>query len=115
MAGLDSSAAKWLQPVQPVEPGHLVRLGHRRIVEDGVAEVVDRAAEGEHGLADMDDLGRALAEDVDAEELPGLPVKEDLQETGVDAEHLALGELLELREADLVRHLLLRQLLLGLA
>ena len=58
------------QPVRGVERRHLVALGERGIVEDGVEEVVEAAAEAEHRLADVDQLGGAGADDVHAEQAP---------------------------------------------
>jgi hypothetical protein len=55
--------------VVSVERGDLVGFGERRIVEGVLDEIVERAAEVEHGLADMDELGRAFADDMDAEQL----------------------------------------------
>ena len=52
-----------------VEGGDLVGLGQRRVVEDGVDQVVDGAAAAHHGLADVDEFGGAGAEDVHAEQL----------------------------------------------
>src|SRR5687768_7177567 len=49
---------------QPVVRGVLVCLAERGVVEDGLDEVVDRAAEGQAGLADVDELGGHLAQDV---------------------------------------------------
>ena len=50
-----------------VERRDLVALGERRIVEGVLDEIVDGAAEVQHRLADVDQLGRALADDVSAE------------------------------------------------
>src|SRR5690349_78107 len=49
-----------LKPVHAVVGGGLVGLAERRVVENGVEEVVDRAAVGEHRLADVDQLARAF-------------------------------------------------------
>ena len=49
-----------LAAVQPVEGGDLVCLRQGRIVEDGVAQVLDRAAVVDGDLADVDELRRAL-------------------------------------------------------
>src|SRR5262249_11824901 len=59
-----------LKAIQSVEAGYLVCLCHGRIVEDGIPEVVDCTAKGQHALTDVDDLGRAFAEDVHAQDLP---------------------------------------------
>src|SRR5438067_11202076 len=56
------------QPVRRIERGDLVRLGEGRVVEDRLDQVVDRAAEAHHRLADVDELRRPGAEGVYAEE-----------------------------------------------
>src|SRR5262249_51192628 len=81
------------QLVRRVEGGDLLGLRQRRVVEDRADEVVDRAAAAHHGLADVYQLGRARAEDVDAEQPPALRVDEQLQETVPVAEDLPAGEL----------------------
>jgi hypothetical protein len=48
-----------LAAVQPVEGCDLVRLRQGRKVEDGVAQVLDRAAVVDEDLADVDELRRA--------------------------------------------------------
>src|SRR5688572_21126854 len=55
-------------PVERIERCDLVPLRQRRIVERVLDEIVDRALEVEHCLADVDQLGSALAQDVDAEQ-----------------------------------------------
>ena len=55
------------EPIDPVERRHFVAFGQRRVVEDGIDEIVDRAAERQHRLADMDQLAGAIADDVDAQ------------------------------------------------
>src|SRR5689334_14512725 len=57
------------ESIEAVERRDLVGLGERWVVEDAVAEVLDGSAVREHGLADVDDLGRTVADRVDAEEL----------------------------------------------
>src|SRR4051812_42966682 len=71
-----------LQPrqlVQPVERRRLVALGQRRVVEHRIDEVVDRSAERHHGLTDVNQFGRALADDVHAQHRLGLTVENHLQ------------------------------------
>src|SRR5882724_10854089 len=76
MAGRDEGEVRcpWLpcHPVPRIQSGDLVGFRQRRIVERVLDEVVDRAFEVEHGLADMDQLGGAFAEDVHAEQAAGL-------------------------------------------
>src|SRR6202047_4770992 len=103
------------EPVDAVEGGPLVAFRERRVIEHRVDEVVDRAAEREHRLTDVDQLARTLADDVDAEQPAGLAMKDQLQEPGYVAEDLAAGDLLVARLADLVGCRGLGQLLLVLA
>src|ERR1044072_2356691 len=65
--------------VDAVEGGSLVALGERRVVEARVDEVVNRALQDHHGLADVQNLGRPLADDVDAENFARLAVVNKLQ------------------------------------
>ena len=83
--------------VDAVEGRDLVAFRQGRVVEHGLDEVVDRAAERQHRLADVDQLARPLADDVDAEQLAGLAVKDQLQEPGNIAEDLAARDLLVAR------------------
>ena len=51
---------------------------YKRQVEDGVAQILDRSAVVDEGLADVDELRRALPEHVDPEEVARLPVEQEL-------------------------------------
>src|ERR1044072_3322828 len=86
-----SSEAREL--VDAVEGGSLVALGERRVVEDRVDEVVNRALQDHHGLADVQNLGRALADDVDAEDFARLAVENNLQPARRVAANLAARDL----------------------
>src|SRR6202171_1046270 len=90
------------EPVDAVEGGDLVAFRQGGVVEHRVDEVVDRSAERQHRLTDVDQLARPLADDMDAEQLPGLAVKDQLQQPGDVAEDLPAGDLLVARLADLV-------------
>src|SRR2546422_3831774 len=107
---LDGSAAEL---VGGVERRDLVALRQRRVVEDRLEEVVDPAPQGQHRLADMDQLRRAAPDDVDAEESPILPVEEHLEEAAIVAQDLPAGDLSVPGHAGLVGHLALGQLVLG--
>ena len=52
-------------------------------------------------LSDVDDLGGSVPDAVDAQQLQGLRVENELEEPVRPPEHLALRELLVVREADL--------------
>ena len=66
--------------VPGVEGGDLVGLGQGREVEGILDEIVQRAFQVEHGLADVDQFGGALANDMDAEQAPGLQREQHFQE-----------------------------------
>ena len=69
-----------LDPVVGVQRRHLVGLGERRVVEDRGDEEVEPARAGRHhGLADVDEIRRARAEHVDAEDPAVLGGDEELQ------------------------------------
>ena len=66
---LAESLSSSLDAIQAVERGHLVALGQRRIVEHGVDEVLQLAAQRHHRLSDVQQLARAFADDVHAEQI----------------------------------------------
>src|SRR5579863_1603775 len=74
-----SPTTKFLQLVQSIKPGNLVGFCERGIVEDRVAEIVHRAAEGKYGLTDVHDFSGAFTDHVDAEDLSRVRVKENFQ------------------------------------
>src|SRR5215469_15419009 len=108
-------ALEYAEPVDSVKRRHFVAFGQGRIIEYRFDEVVDPAAEGQHRLTDVDQLGCALADDVDAEQLAGLTVKYQLQEPDDVAQDLTAGDLLVAGLADLVRDRRFGQLLFVLA
>src|SRR6266568_342529 len=65
--------------VRRVESGDFVRLGQSRVVEDGFDQVVDGATAAHDRLPDVDKLGGAGAEDVDAEQRPVLKRYQELE------------------------------------
>src|SRR5437870_13210604 len=77
---LAREADQRLQLVRRVECRDLVGLGERRVVEDGADERVDGALVRHYCLADVDELGGARTEDVDAEEAPVLGRHEQLED-----------------------------------
>src|SRR5262249_2467413 len=98
-----------------VERRDLVALGECRIVEHGPEEGIDPAAQAQNRLADMDQLGRAGADRMDAEQWPVLAMEEHLEEPAVVAEDLAARDLSIARQPRLVRDFALGQLVLGKA
>src|SRR5262245_48836246 len=105
-----ASAAKL---VGGVERGDLVALGQGRIVEDGLEKVVEPAAETEHGLPNVHELGRAGAQTVHGQEAPVLPVEQHLEEAAAVAQDMAPRDLAIARDAGLVRDARGGQLVLG--
>ncbi|EAU65622.1 hypothetical protein STIAU_6500 [Stigmatella aurantiaca DW4/3-1] len=104
------------QPVEAVEGGHPVGLGHGGVVEGGIDEVVDGVARpllGHDRLADVDDLRGVVPQAVDAEDLPRVPVEEQLEHAHRAAGDLRARQALEEGMADLVGHVLMGELLLG--
>src|SRR5262249_61806424 len=81
------------QLVVRVERRDLVALGQRRVVEHRPEEVIDPPAETQHRLPDVDQLGRARADRVNAEQPPVLTMEEHLEEPAVVAEDLAARDL----------------------
>src|SRR6266478_2165127 len=103
------------EPVGAVECRHLIAFRQGRVIEYRVDEVIDLAAERQYRLADVNQLARAFADDVDAEQLAGLAVEYQLQEPGDVAEDLPPGDLLVAGLADFVGSAGFGQLLLVLA
>src|SRR4051812_8786980 len=66
------------QLIRGVQRGNLVALGQRRIVEDRREEIVETTAERDHRLADVQQLRRARADDVHAQQAAILAMKEHL-------------------------------------
>ena len=56
-----------VQAAKAVERRSFIALGERRVVEDGVDEVIDGAAKDHDRLADVDQFAGAFADDVDAD------------------------------------------------
>src|SRR5882757_8507409 len=67
------------EPVDAVIRRRLVTLGERGIVEDRIDEVIERAAEHHNGLADVQELAGAFADDVDAKQMARLAMEDDLE------------------------------------
>jgi hypothetical protein len=75
--------------VQAIQRGDLVGLRERRVVEYSVPEVLDRAAESEHCLADVDQFGRSFAQGVDAEDREFVSMEQDLEESSLVTDDLS--------------------------
>src|SRR6266540_898674 len=97
------------QPVDAIERSRLVTFSQRRVVEHGVDEVINRAAERQDGLPDVNQLAGALADDMNTQERARFGVKDQFQQAGAVAHDLAAGDLAILRLAYLVCNALLGQ------
>src|SRR5580692_2874047 len=101
--------------VQSVESRNFVCLSQRRIVENRVAEIFQRAAQGHRGLTDVHDLGGAVADHMHAQDLESVGIEEKFQQTLVISEHLAFGQFGVARQSDFVGNLFFRELFFGVA
>src|SRR5215471_20410269 len=81
------------QLVRGVQRRDLVALRQRWIVEDGPQEIVEAPAEGEHGLADVNELGGTRPDGVHTQQTPVLAVEEELEQPAVVPQDLAAGDL----------------------
>src|SRR5687768_18111123 len=78
-------------PVDSIQRRHAVTFRQGWIVEDGVHEVVDHTVIGHNGLTDMNELGRAVPDGMDAQELSRLVVEEQFQHADLVADQLSPG------------------------
>jgi hypothetical protein len=54
------------ESVDPVERSHFIAFRQGRVIEHRVDEVIDFATERQHRLTNVNQLARALADDMDA-------------------------------------------------
>src|SRR5881396_2145674 len=108
-------ALRSCQSIDAVEGRRAVTLGEGGVIEDVVDKEVHFSAVSQDRLADVDQLGGAVAEDVDAEQLQGGAVEDELQQPFQIADDLPTRDLLVEGAADLVGNPFLGQLFLGLA
>ena len=73
------------------------------------------AAIRQHGLPNMDEFSSAVSDDVDAEQLQGVPVENELHQTFEVPDDLAAGDLLVKRTPHLIGNRRSRELFFGLA
>ena len=59
----------------PLKAAAFVTLGKRRVVEDGLDEVIDLAAEDHYRLPDVEQFRRTFSDDVYAEQEASLPME----------------------------------------
>src|ERR1700730_3371420 len=73
---------------QAIVSSVLVQFGERREVENQLDERIDRAAGFEHGHAEVDQFGGALAENLDTEQLPVVRAENQFQQSRGIADNL---------------------------
>src|SRR5262249_33325890 len=88
--------------VQTIQRRDLVGFRERRVVEHGVPEILDRPAQCQYRLADVDHLGCTLAQSVHAEHRAGIAVEKDLEKPALIADDLPPRNFLVLGGAHLV-------------
>src|ERR1700761_364550 len=103
------------KPVNAVKCGSFVALGKGGVIEHRIDEVVQRTAEGHDGLPNVQQFAGALAEDVHAQKMPRLAMKDNLQPAGGVAPDLAASNFTIVSDAHFVGHILVGELFLGLA
>src|SRR6202044_3514694 len=81
------------KPVDAVECGSLIALGKGGVIEHRIDEVVQCAAERHDCLPDVQQFASALADDVHAQQMPRLAMKDDLQPSRSIASDLSPGDL----------------------
>ena len=64
------------------------------------------ASQGEHDLADVNDFGRPVADDVDSQQLERVRIENQFQHALFVAQHLALGQFCVAGQSDFVGSLL---------
>src|SRR6185369_15683961 len=75
--------------VPGIERGDLVGFGEGRVVEGVLDEVFEGSLQVDHRLTYVDQLGRALADDVGAEQAAGLEREDQLHHARVQAHDVA--------------------------
>src|SRR5262245_5118508 len=92
----------WPHAVVCVERGDLVALGQRRIVEGVLDEIVDGDAKVEHRLADVNELGRAFADDMRTEKLAVREREQELHHARLQPHDVSARDFAKSRDTDLV-------------
>src|SRR5690606_30420857 len=96
-------------PIQAIQGGHAVSLGHGRIVEGRVDKIEQRVGFSllrHDRLPNVDDLRSLGAKTVNAQDLQRLAMEKDLQHARGAPCDLRPGEAAEIGMADFVRDLL---------
>src|SRR6266581_4080513 len=82
-----------IETADAVEGGRFVAFGEGWVIEDRVDEVVNGTAKDHDRLADVDQFRRALAKDVNAEDLARIAMEDELETARGVATNLAPGSL----------------------
>src|ERR1035438_3056922 len=102
------------QLVDTVEGRHFITFGQGRIVEHGIHEIIHGAFQDHHGLADVQQLAGALADDVYAQQFPRFSMEDQLEPASGIAANLAARGLAIIGQAHFVRRVFFGQLFFGL-
>ena len=78
--------------IQAIEGGDLVAFGHRGVVENRIAEVVDRALVGHHGLTDVDNFRGRFADAMYGEQSAGFAVEHQFEHAAGVADDMSAGD-----------------------
>src|ERR1051325_1633482 len=79
--------------IKAVQCSNFIGLSQCRVIEDSVAEIIDRSPIEKDSLADVDDLGCTLSQSMHPEQFARLAVEKQLQHAHVVAQHHALRQL----------------------
>src|ERR1039458_4618401 len=104
-----------MQAAQAVESRNLIAFREGGVVEDCIDEIIHGAAKDHDRLADVDQFAGALADDVYAQHLARIAMKDELEPPGSIAGNLPARAFPVISHAYFVGHILVGQLLLGLA
>src|ERR1700687_2313208 len=103
------------QFVETVEGGGFIAFRQRRVVEDGVREILDGSLERKNSLPDVEQLRRAFSDDVYAQQLFGIGIENQLYAPGGGAANVPARDLPEKSDPHFVRHALFGELLFRFA
>ena len=95
------------QFIERIQRCHLITFRQRRIIEHGLQEIVQISSEIAHGLPDVNQFGGACSDGVDTEEVPVLPMKQQLQQPAVVSQNLPACDLAVASDSGLIRDPLL--------
>src|SRR5450755_1833314 len=103
------------QLIQTIESRGFIAFGKCRIVKYRIDEVIHLALENQDSLSNMQQLGRALADDMNSEQLQSLAMEDQLKAARSVAPYLPARYLTVISHAHFVRDILFGKLLPGLS